>query len=109
MPIKDTKVEDLRVATLALTFGTLTLLVSSLLSRAHSNYLAVTLALAYATKRMLKDRNLVRVLRSCETMGKATTVCSDKTGTLTQNVMTVVAGSVGNLVQETRFVDDACG
>lgn len=57
--------------------------------------LAVTLALAYATKRMLKDRNLVRVLRSCETMGNATTVCSDKTGTLTQNVMTVVAGTVG--------------
>ena len=57
--------------------------------------LAVTLALAYATKRMLKDRNLVRVLRSCETMGNATCICSDKTGTLTQNVMTVVAGSVG--------------
>lgn len=57
--------------------------------------LAVTLALAYATKRMLKDRNLVRVLRSCETMGNATTICSDKTGTLTQNVMTVVAGTVG--------------
>lgn len=57
--------------------------------------LAVTLSLAYATKRMLKDNNLVRVLRSCETMGNATTVCSDKTGTLTQNVMTVVAGSLG--------------
>ncbi|KXT15145.1 hypothetical protein AC579_7918 [Pseudocercospora musae] len=57
--------------------------------------LAVTLSLAYATKRMLKDNNLVRVLRSCETMGNATTVCSDKTGTLTQNVMTVVAGTVG--------------
>ncbi|KAK4540565.1 hypothetical protein LTR36_009095 [Oleoguttula mirabilis] len=57
--------------------------------------LAVTLALAYATKRMLKDRNLVRVLKSCETMGNATTICSDKTGTLTQNVMTVVTGSLG--------------
>ena len=57
--------------------------------------LAVTLALAYATKRMLKDKNLVRVLRSCETMGNATTICSDKTGTLTQNVMTVVAGTIG--------------
>jgi Ca2+-transporting ATPase len=57
--------------------------------------LAVTLSLAYATRRMLKDNNLVRVLRSCETMGNATTVCSDKTGTLTQNVMTVVAGSLG--------------
>lgn len=44
--------------------------------------LAVTLALAFATKRMLKENNLVRVLRACETMGNATTICSDKTGTL---------------------------
>ncbi|KAK6529237.1 hypothetical protein TWF281_008418 [Arthrobotrys megalospora] len=57
--------------------------------------LAVTLALAFATTRMLRDNNLVRVLRSCETMGNATTVCSDKTGTLTQNKMTVVAGVLG--------------
>ena len=57
--------------------------------------LAVTLALAYATKRMLTDNNLVRVLRSCETMGNATCICSDKTGTLTQNVMTIVAGTIG--------------
>ncbi|KAF2763884.1 calcium-translocating P-type ATPase [Teratosphaeria nubilosa] len=66
--------------------------------------LAVTLALAYATKRMLKDRNLVRVLRSCETMGNATSICSDKTGTLTQNVMTVVAGSLGT---SNRFTNRA--
>ncbi|CAO3673150.1 unnamed protein product [Rhizopus stolonifer] len=58
--------------------------------------LAVTLALAYATQRMLKDNNLVRVLAACETMGNATTVCSDKTGTLTQNKMTVVAGTLGS-------------
>ncbi|KAI5793645.1 calcium-transporting ATPase 2 [Pyronema domesticum] len=57
--------------------------------------LAVTLALAFATTRMLKENNLVRVLRACETMGNATTVCSDKTGTLTQNKMTVVAGIIG--------------
>jgi Ca2+-transporting ATPase len=57
--------------------------------------LAVTLALAFATKRMTKDHNLVRHLQSCETMGNATVVCSDKTGTLTQNVMTVVAGALG--------------
>ena len=57
--------------------------------------LAVTLALAFATKRMLKDNNLVRLLRACETMGNATTICSDKTGTLTQNKMTVVAGVLG--------------
>ncbi len=57
--------------------------------------LAVTLALAFATIRMMKDNNLVRVLKACETMGNATTVCSDKTGTLTQNKMTVVATTLG--------------
>ncbi|KAG0027855.1 hypothetical protein BGZ82_008735, partial [Podila clonocystis] len=56
--------------------------------------MAVTLALAYATTQMLKDNNLVRVLSACETMGNATTVCSDKTGTLTQNKMTVVEGTL---------------
>lgn len=64
--------------------------------------LAVTLALAFATTRMLKDNNLVRLLRACETMGNATTVCSDKTGTLTQNKMTVVAGTIGTA---SRFGD----
>ncbi|KAE8353037.1 hypothetical protein BDV28DRAFT_165221 [Aspergillus coremiiformis] len=57
--------------------------------------LAVTLALAFATTRMLKENNLVRVLRACETMGNATVICSDKTGTLTQNKMTVVVGFFG--------------
>ncbi|WWD17545.1 calcium-translocating P-type ATPase, PMCA-type [Kwoniella shandongensis] len=57
--------------------------------------LAVTLALAFATKRMTKQNLLVRVLGSCETMANATVVCTDKTGTLTQNEMTVVAGSLG--------------
>ncbi|KAI0965792.1 calcium-translocating P-type ATPase [Xylaria arbuscula] len=57
--------------------------------------LAVTLALAIATQRLLKENNLVRVLRACETMGNATTICSDKTGTLTTNRMTVVAGTFG--------------
>jgi Ca2+-transporting ATPase len=57
--------------------------------------LAVTLALAYATTRMVKDNNLIRVLKSCETVGNASTICSDKTGTLTQNKMTVVAATVG--------------
>lgn len=66
--------------------------------------LAVTLALAFATTRMLKDNNLVRVLAACETMGNATTVCSDKTGTLTQNKMTIVSGTLGI---HTRFIADA--
>jgi len=64
---------------------------------------AVTLALSFATKRMLVENNLVRHLRACETMGNATTICSDKTGTLTQNRMTVVAGMLGT---GTHFAQD---
>ncbi|VUC34914.1 unnamed protein product [Clonostachys rosea] len=56
--------------------------------------LAVTLALAFATTRMLKDANLVRHLKACEVMGNATSICSDKTGTLTQNKMQVVSGTI---------------
>eukprot|EP00286_Rhodomonas_abbreviata_P006837 CAMPEP_0181326618 /NCGR_PEP_ID=MMETSP1101-20121128/21609_1 /TAXON_ID=46948 /ORGANISM="Rhodomonas abbreviata, Strain Caron Lab Isolate" /LENGTH=1138 /DNA_ID=CAMNT_0023435113 /DNA_START=148 /DNA_END=3564 /DNA_ORIENTATION=+ len=52
--------------------------------------LAVTIALAFSVKKMLKDQNLVRHLSACETMGGATTICSDKTGTLTTSKMTVV-------------------
>jgi Ca2+-transporting ATPase len=61
--------------------------------------LAVTLALAFATTRMIKDNNLVRLLRACETMGNATTICSDKTGTLTQNKMIVVAATLDTASQ----------
>ncbi|KAI8137844.1 PMCA-type calcium-translocating P-type ATPase [Fennellomyces sp. T-0311] len=56
--------------------------------------MAVTMALAFATTQMLKDNNLVRVLAACETMGNATAICSDKTGTLTQNRMTVTRGTL---------------
>ncbi|OHT02030.1 calcium motive P-type ATPase [Tritrichomonas foetus] len=52
--------------------------------------LAVTLSLGFSMKKMMKDNNFVRHLNACETMGGATTICSDKTGTLTQNKMTVV-------------------
>ncbi|CAB4430936.1 unnamed protein product [Rhizophagus irregularis] len=57
--------------------------------------MAVSLSLAYATTKMLKDNNFVRALSACETMGNTTAVCSDKTGTLTQNRMTVVKGFIG--------------
>ncbi|RCH98722.1 hypothetical protein CU098_001564, partial [Rhizopus stolonifer] len=56
--------------------------------------MAVTMALAFATTQMLKDSNLVRVLAACETMGNATAICSDKTGTLTQNKMTITEGTL---------------
>lgn len=51
--------------------------------------MAVTLSLAYSMRRMLKTNNLVRRMHACETMGAATVICTDKTGTLTQNLMSV--------------------
>ncbi|KAG5482169.1 hypothetical protein CUR178_06028 [Leishmania enriettii] len=54
--------------------------------------LSVTIALAYSMKQMFKENNLVRHLAACETMGGATTICTDKTGTITQNDMCVTDG-----------------
>jgi magnesium-transporting ATPase (P-type) len=53
--------------------------------------LAVTISLSFSSAQMMKLNNLVRKLASSETMGGATHICSDKTGTLTQNKMTVMA------------------
>ena len=61
--------------------------------------LAVTLSLAYSMMKMYKDNSLVRHLKACEAMGGATTICSDKTGTLTLNQMTVVQSFVGREAQ----------
>lgn len=74
---------------------TMLTLCTSLMHLAEGLPLAVSLALAFATTRMTKQNLLVRVLASCETMGTATVVCTDKTGTLTTNRMTVVAGAIG--------------
>lgn len=54
--------------------------------------LAVVISLAYSVRQMTKDQNLVRHLQACEIMGGATDICSDKTGTLTENRMAVVQG-----------------
>ena len=51
--------------------------------------MSVTLSLAYSMRRMMATNNLVRKMHACETMGAATVICTDKTGTLTQNQMTI--------------------
>ncbi|KAH0896549.1 hypothetical protein HID58_046117 [Brassica napus] len=64
--------------------------------------LAVTLTLAYSMRKMMADKALVRRLSACETMGSATTICSDKTGTLTLNQMTVVESYAGGKKTDTQ-------
>ena len=70
--------------------------------------LAVTISLAYSVKKMQKQNNLVRRMYACETMGGANNICSDKTGTLTQNKMTVVrmykAGGIVDFEQSASSV-----
>jgi calcium-translocating P-type ATPase len=72
--------------------------------------LAVTISLAYSTKKMYQDQCFIRVLAACETMGNATNICSDKTGTLTENRMTVVEGWFANtVVNQDEFARLAIG
>lgn len=62
--------------------------------------LAVTISLAFSMRKMKRDQCLIRVLAACETMGNATNICSDKTGTLTLNVMTVVEGWFADVIYD---------
>jgi P-type Ca2+ transporter type 2C len=64
--------------------------------------LAVTLTLAFSMKRMMKDNAMVRNLSACETMGSVTAICTDKTGTLTLNRMTVTEFWVGKELVRTE-------
>ncbi|CAL5337592.1 unnamed protein product [Camellia sinensis] len=64
--------------------------------------LAVTLTLAYSMKRMMADQAMVRKLSACETMGSATVICTDKTGTLTLNQMKVTKFWLGQELTEER-------
>ncbi|KDP40245.1 hypothetical protein JCGZ_02243 [Jatropha curcas] len=65
--------------------------------------LAVTLTLAYSMKRMMADQAMVRKLSACETMGCATTICTDKTGTLTMNLMKETKFWLGQIPGEQRI------
>lgn len=67
--------------------------------------LSVTIALAYSVGKMKEENNLVRYLQACETMGGADNICSDKTGTLTKNLMTVTRIFVETHVQESLDKD----
>ncbi|KAG6724860.1 hypothetical protein I3842_02G003100 [Carya illinoinensis] len=69
--------------------------------------LAGTLSLTFAMKKMMNDEALLRHLASCETMGSVTSICSDKTGTLTTNHMTVVKSCICMNVKEVREREDA--
>ena len=63
--------------------------------------LSVMLSLAYSVRKMMDDNNLVRHISACETMGSATTICTDKTGTLTTNRMTVMKAFICDVFYQT--------
>ena len=69
--------------------------------------MAVTLSLAYSMRSMLKTNNLVRKMHACETMGAITVICTDKTGTLTQNKMQVYETKFYNLDKQQLKEDEA--
>ncbi|KAI3469634.1 hypothetical protein Pfo_026297 [Paulownia fortunei] len=81
-----TKVDDVINAVVGIIAAAVTIVVVAI---PEGLPLAVTLTLAYSMKRMMADQAMVRKLSACETMGSATTICTDKTGTLTLNQMKV--------------------
>ncbi|KAM6566262.1 hypothetical protein CsatA_025390 [Cannabis sativa] len=87
-----TKIDDIVNAAVEIIAAAVTIVVVAI---PEGLPLAVTLTLAYSMKRMMVDNAMVRKLSACETMGSATTICTDKTGTLTMNQMKVTNFWVG--------------
>ncbi|KAK8474705.1 hypothetical protein V6N13_079463 [Hibiscus sabdariffa] len=82
----NTKVDDILNGVVRIVSAAVTIVVVAI---PEGLPLAVTLTLAYSMKRMMADQAMVRKLSACETMGSATVICTDKTGTLTLNQMKV--------------------
>ncbi|KAL0348912.1 UNVERIFIED_CONTAM: putative calcium-transporting ATPase 13, plasma membrane-type [Sesamum angustifolium] len=94
-----TKVDDVINAVVGIIAAAVTIVVVAI---PEGLPLAVTLTLAYSMKRMMADQAMVRKLSACETMGSATTICTDKTGTLTLNQMKVTKFWQGKESMERR-------
>ncbi|KAA8522239.1 hypothetical protein F0562_012912 [Nyssa sinensis] len=94
-----TKVDDVINAVVGIIAAAVTIVVVAI---PEGLPLAVTLTLAYSMKRMMADHAMVRKLSACETMGFATTICTDKTGTLTMNQMKVTKFVLGQEFMEER-------
>ncbi|GAB6393848.1 MAG: calcium-translocating P-type ATPase, PMCA-type [Bacteroidales bacterium] len=98
MPLMDTLGELLNIFMIAVTL--------IVVSVPEGLPMSVTLSLALSMNRMLKTNNLVRKMHACETMGAATVICTDKTGTLTQNRMQVYQTNFYNLNNQTLGDDE---
>ncbi|CAL5413401.1 unnamed protein product [Camellia sinensis] len=94
-----TKVDDVINAMVRMITAAITIIVVAI---PEGLPLAVTLTLAYSMKRMMADQAMVQKLSACKTMGSATTICTDKTGTLTLNQMTVTKFWLGVKVRPSK-------